>query len=75
MVIKFEKILKFCYNINNERRNPMKSIERVTEITEEIWHDMCGEGSSYEIEQKTVLHGSENLSDDVGGGDTTSSGS
>lgn len=53
----------------------MKSIERVTEITEEIWHDMCGEGSSYEIEQKTVLHGSENLSDDVGGGDTTSSGS
>lgn len=53
----------------------MKSIERVTEITEEIWHDMCGEGSSYEIEQKTVLHGSENLSDDVGGGDTASSGS
>lgn len=53
----------------------MKSIERVTEITEEIWHDMCGEGSSYEIEQKTVLHGSENLSDDVGGGDTASSSS
>ena len=75
MVIKFEKFSKFCYNINNERRNPMKSIERVTEITEEIWHDMCGEGSSYEIEQKTVLHGSENLSDDAGGGDTASSGS
>lgn len=53
----------------------MKSIERVTEITEEIWHDMCGERSSYEIEQKTVLHGSENLSDDAGGGDTASSGS
>lgn len=53
----------------------MKSIERVTEITEEIWHDMCGEGSSYEIEQKTILHGSENLSDDAGGGDAASSGS
>ena len=45
----------------------MKSIERVTEITEEIWHDMCGEGSTYEIDQKTVLHGNGNLSNDVGG--------
>ena len=53
----------------------MKSIERITQISEEIWHDMCGEESTYEIEQKTVLHGSENLSDNVGGGDTASSSS
>lgn len=48
----------------------MKSIERVTKITEEIWHDMCGEGSSYEVEQKTILHGGQELSDDVGGRET-----
>lgn len=30
--------------------NPMKSIERVTKISEEIWHDMCGEDSTYEVE-------------------------
>ena len=48
----------------------MKSIERITNITEEIWHDMCGEGSSYEVEQKTILHGSQELSDDVGGRET-----
>ena len=53
----------------------MNIVERVTKITEEIWHDMCGEGSSYEIEQKTVLHGSGDLSENAGGGDTTSSGS
>ena len=53
----------------------MKSIERVTEITEEIWHDMCGEGSSYEIEQKTILHSSQELPDDVGRGESDSSNS
>ena len=43
----------------------MSTIERIIEITEEIWHDMCGEDSSYEVEQKTVLHSGRNLSDDV----------
>ena len=50
--------------------NLMNIVERVIKITEEIWHDMCGEGSSYEIEQKTILHGSQELSDDVGGGES-----
>ena len=49
---------------------PMKSIERITQISEEIWHDMCGEESTYEIEQETVLHGSQELSDDAGGGES-----
>lgn len=53
----------------------MESIERITKISEEIWHDMCGEESTYEIDQRTILHGSEKLSDDVGGGDTASSSS
>ena len=53
----------------------MNSIERITQIPEEIWHDMCGEGSTYEIEQKTILHSSQELSDDVGRGESDSSNS
>ena len=53
----------------------MKVIERITKITEEIWHDMCGEDSSYEVEQRTVLHGSKDLSDNVGGGEPDSKSS
>ncbi len=45
----------------------MKVIERITKISEEIWRDMCGEESSYEVDQKAVLHSSENVSDDAGG--------
>lgn len=47
---------------------PMKIIERITQISEEIWHDMCGEESTYEIEQETVLHSGQELSDDARGG-------
>ena len=28
-------------------------IERITQISEEIWHDMCGEESTYEIDHET----------------------
>ena len=49
---------------------PMKSIERITQISEEIWHDMCGEESTYEVGQETVLHGSQELSVDVTGGES-----
>ena len=48
----------------------MNPIERITQISEEIWHDMCGEESTYEIEQKTILHGSQELSDDARGGES-----
>ena len=48
----------------------MKAIERVTEITEEIWHDMCGEESTYEVGQETVLHSSQELSVDATGGES-----
>ena len=47
----------------------MASIERITKITEEIWHDMCGEGSSYEANKKTVLPSSPDVSDDDGTGE------
>ena len=47
----------------------MKVIERITQISEEIWHDMCGEESTYEIGQETVLHGSQELPVDVTGGE------
>lgn len=50
----------------------MKSIERVEKITEEIWHDMCGEDSSYEVEQKTVLHSSRDISDNARTGEEDS---
>lgn len=49
---------------------PMKSIERITQIPEEIWHDMCGEESTYEIEQETVLHSGQELSNDARGGES-----
>ncbi len=48
----------------------MKVIERVIEITEEIWHDMCGEESTYEVGQETVLHGSQELSVDATRGES-----
>jgi len=51
---------------------PMNPIERITQISEEIWHDMCGEDSSYEVEQKTVLHGSQELPNDGRGRETNS---
>ena len=50
----------------------MKSIERIEKITEEIWHDLCGEESSYEVEQKTILHSSKDLSIDDGARETDS---
>lgn len=43
----------------------MKSIERVEKITEEIWHDMCGEESTYEVGQETILHSDRDVQNNV----------
>jgi len=51
---------------------PMNPIERIIQITEEIWHDMCGEDSSYEVNEESVLHSSQQLQIDVGGRETDS---
>jgi len=53
----------------------MESIERIYNITEEIWHDMCGEGSSYEINKETILPSSSDVSknDGAGAGDNRQS--
>ena len=51
---------------------PMNPIERITQIPEEIWHDMCGEDSSYEVNEETILHSSQKLPIDDRRGETDS---
>ncbi len=50
----------------------MNLIERITQIPEEIWHDMCGEDSSYEVNEETILHSSQELPIDDRRGETDS---
>ena len=45
----------------------MKTIERITQISEEIWHDMCGEDSTYEVNEETILPSGQNLPSNDGG--------